>query len=214
MNLIRLLSLGVVCLLVVGCATPPEVKQALAAKDRAYSDNEQLMQQYRDLVASANSRYLKWHGYLKRLEMLDLAVEWATTNPEPTSGEAGAKYADIAKTVLGDKLVGLVNEIRLKKLPQRKGSDGKEVFSEGKNDSDMTRLVQRIPTLAVEIAEKADADVRSLTKQLDLSAYDDYRTNVEALRRLNAMVKRYLDIDVTVQRDDVKQLADAIKALQ
>jgi len=28
------------------------------------------------------------------------------------------------------------------------------------------------------------------------------------------MVKRYLDIDVTVKRDDVKQLADAIKTLR
>ena len=29
----------------VGCATPPEVKQALIAKDQAYVENERLMQQ-------------------------------------------------------------------------------------------------------------------------------------------------------------------------
>ncbi len=214
MNLTRLLSLSAGLALLVGCATPVEVKQALATKDQAYGDNQQLMEQYRALVESANSRYINWHRYLKQLEMLDLAVEWATTNPEPSGGEAGAKYADIAKTVLGDKIVGLVNEIRLKKLLPRKGSDGKEIFSEGKNEGDMTRLVQRLPGLVMQISEKADADASSLTKQLDLSAFDEYRTNVEALRRLNAMVKRYLDIDVTVKRDDVKQLADAIKTLR
>ena len=38
------------------CTTPPEVKQALAAKDQAYLENEQLMRQYRELVGNINSR--------------------------------------------------------------------------------------------------------------------------------------------------------------
>ena len=33
----------------VGCATPPEVKQALVAKDQAYVENERLMQHRPDL---------------------------------------------------------------------------------------------------------------------------------------------------------------------
>ena len=37
-------------LVFVGCATPPEIKQALVAKDQAYVENERLMQQYRELV--------------------------------------------------------------------------------------------------------------------------------------------------------------------
>ena len=35
-------------LVCIGCATPPEVKQALVAKDQAYAENERLMQQYRE----------------------------------------------------------------------------------------------------------------------------------------------------------------------
>jgi hypothetical protein len=37
---------------------------------------------------------------------------------------------------------------------------------------------------------------------------------VAALRRINAMIKSYLDIDVTVKRTDVKELADAIRTLR
>ena len=49
---------------------------------------------------------------------------------------------------------------------------------------------------------------------MDLSAFDHYTTNVAGLRRINSMIKQYLDIDVTVRREDVKELADAIKAVQ
>ena len=49
-------------------------------------------------------------------------------------------------------------------------------------------------------------------RPLDTSAYDDYRTNIAALRRINATVKEYLDIDVTVKPEDIRQLAEAVKA--
>jgi hypothetical protein len=47
-----------------------------------------------------------------------------------------------------------------------------------------------------------------------MTAFDDYRTNVAALRRINAMIKQYLDIDVTIKQDDVKQLVDAMRTLR
>ncbi len=45
----------------VGCATPPEVKQALVAKDQAYAENERLMQQYRELVGNVTARHQLWY---------------------------------------------------------------------------------------------------------------------------------------------------------
>ena len=47
----RLFAAGLLLSLLSGCATPPEVKQALIAKDQAYQQNAQLMEQYRELLA-------------------------------------------------------------------------------------------------------------------------------------------------------------------
>ena len=46
-----LVALSLVCL---GCSTPPEVKQALIAKDQGYAENQRLMEQYRELVSECH----------------------------------------------------------------------------------------------------------------------------------------------------------------
>jgi uncharacterized protein YfkK (UPF0435 family) len=47
-----------------------------------------------------------------------------------------------------------------------------------------------------------------------LTAFDQYRTNVEALRRINGLIKQYLDIDVTLSRSDTQSLADALRTVR
>ncbi len=221
MNPIRLALLSAGLALLAGCATPPEVKQALAAKDQTYDANAELMDQYRELVVSVNRRYGLWHRYLNNLELLDLALQWATTDPPHLpDGPSREELATISQKLIvgqrnqdrGKAIMKLVNEIRLKGLPERKGIDGTVIFAAGK--SDMTRLLQALPGLTSQIEEKVHADYREVIKDVDMSAFDDYKANVAGLRRINSMVKRYLDIDVTVPREDVKQLADAIKTLQ
>ena len=59
--------------LLTACATPPEIKQALAAKDQAYAENERLMQQYRELVSNITTRHLQWYRYVQTRLKLDLA---------------------------------------------------------------------------------------------------------------------------------------------
>ncbi len=49
---------------------------------------------------------------------------------------------------------------------------------------------------------------------VDLTAFDQYRNNVGALRRINAIIKQYLDIDVTLSRDEVQSLAEAVRTLR
>ena len=49
---------------------------------------------------------------------------------------------------------------------------------------------------------------------LDLTAFDQYRNNVEALRRINGIIKQYLDIDVTLSRNDTQSLADALRTVR
>jgi hypothetical protein len=238
--------------MLAGCVTPPEVKQALAAKEQSYTDNLALMQQYQTLVEGINERALHWSRYLKVRELLDLALKWATTNPSlGLDDKADAKFVEDVRKLLrggsrlarrqtefiqkqknneiiadadrltraeqrrlqvGDELIAKVNTMRLEGLPERKGLDGVNVFAKGQAGNNMTKLVQALPELINLAGEAAGTDYAIVTAQFDFSAFDDYRTNVTALRRINELIKRYLDIDVTVKDEDVRQLTDAVRA--
>ena len=192
------------------CSTPPEVKQALAGKDHAYAENEQLMQQYRELVSHITTRHLQWYRYVQTRLKLDLALQWATTNPRVADVPDAAMAEDDAAT-LGPDVLTLINAIRLKSLPERKGPTGQPLFAAGAGD--MSNLVQQLPDLIARV-EQHVAGGAQVPQTVDLTAFDRYRNNVEALRRLNGLIKQYLDIDVTLSRSDTQSLADALRAVR
>jgi hypothetical protein len=194
----------------IGCATPPEVKQALVAKDQAYVENERLMQQYRELVGNVTARHQLWYRYVQTRLKLNLALQWATTNPKLTN----VSDADLTKDdadLLGPEVLALVNDIRLKQLPERKGPTGQTMFLAGTGD--MTNLLQKLPELIARIEQRVEKDSQP-SSTLDLTVFDQYRTNVEALRRINGVIKQYLDIDVTLPPGDVQSLADALRTIR
>ncbi len=197
-------------LLCVGCATPPEVKQALITKDQAYAESERLMQQYRELVKQVTERHQQWSRYIHTRLMLDQALLWASTNPHVTD-VADAEVVTADAEVLGAKVISMVNEIRLKNLPERKAADGQVVFHAGAGD--MNNLLQKLPELIGRIEQRV-AEKSLASSTLDLTAFDHYRTNVEALRRINAIIKQYLDIDVTLSSSDVQSLAEGVRTLR
>jgi hypothetical protein len=204
---IPIVALSLLC---IGCATPPEVKQALIVKDQAYAGNERLMQQYRELVANVTERHLQWYRYVQTRQKLSLALQWATTNPKQTD----VPDADLTKDdadLLGPEVIGLINDIRLKNLPERKGPNGQVVFVAG--NGDMNNLLHKLPDLVGRIEDRVAKDSQ-VPSNVDLTAFDQYRTNVEALRRINAIIKQYLDVDVTVSRNEVQALADAMRGLR
>ena len=197
-------------LVCIGCATPPEVKQALVAKDQAYAENERLMQQYRELVKNVTTRHQQWYRYVQTRLKLNLALQWATTNPKL----ADVPDADLTKDdadLLGSEVIAIVNDIRLKQLPERKGPTGQAVFLAGTGD--MSNLLQKLPELIARVERRVEMDSQ-LSSTLDLTAFDQYRTNVEALRRINAVIKQYLDIDVTMSQGDIQSLADAVRTMR
>lgn len=192
------------------CSTPPEVKQALAGKDHAYAENEQLMQQYRELVSHITTRHLQWYRYVQTRLKLDLALQWATTNPRVADVPDAAMAEDDAAT-LGSDVLTLINAIRLKSLPERKGPTGQPLFAAGAGD--MSNLVQQLPDLIARVEQHVAAGAQ-VPQTVDLTAFDRYRNNVEALRRINGLIKQYLDIDVTLSRSDTQSLADALRAVR
>jgi len=197
-------------LLLSGCATPPEIKQALVAKDQAYVENERLMQQYRQLVSNITTRHQQWYRYVQSRLKLNLALQWATTNPTLTD----VPDVDLTKddaALLGPEIIAVVNDIRLKPLPERKGPDGQPVFHAGTGD--MSNLLQKLPELLDRIEQRVARDSQP-SSALDLTAFDQYRTNVEALRRINAVIKQYLDVDVTLPGSDIQALADALRTVR
>ncbi len=201
---------ALILLLSLGCATPPEVKQALAAKDQAYAENERLMQQYRELVSNITTRHLQWYRYVQTRLKLNLALQWATTNPKLLD----VADADLTKDdadLLGPEVIAAVNDIRLKNLPERKGPDGHVVFQTGTGD--MSNLLQKLPELIARIEQRVAKDAQGAAP-LDLTAFDQYRDNVEALRRINAVIKQYLEVDVSVPRTDIQALAEALRAVR
>jgi hypothetical protein len=201
------------------CVTPPEVKQALAAKEQAYNDNAALMQQYEMLVRNINDRTLYWSRFLKTREYLDLVLKLATAeklDPAKTDlyrrtirggvilserEKAGETLTPIetSRLQLGDKMMDRLQGVRLD--PAKPGQD-------------MNNLLRALPGLVTLAEDMAAADASIVAGQIDYGAFEDYRTNVAALRRINTMIKQYLDIDVTVKSADAQQLADVLLPLR
>lgn len=209
MSMLRILSLLIVTSF-AACTTPPEIKQALVSKDQVYAENEQLMQQYRELVGHITTRHQQWYRYVQTRLKLNLALQWATTNPRLTDIPDADLTRDDAD-LLGSDVMAVVNQIRLKSLPERKGPNGQPVFLAGTGD--MSHLVQQLPELIARVDRRVAADSQ-IPSAVDLTAFDMYRTNVEALRRINAIIKQYLDIDVTLSRTDTQALADALRQVR
>ncbi|OQW31769.1 MAG: hypothetical protein A4E19_00140 [Nitrospira sp. SG-bin1] len=205
----RTMIVALSVLLCVGCATPPEIKQALITKDRAYAENERLMQQYRELVGNVTQRHQHWYRYVQTRLKLNLALQWATINPKLTD-VADAELAKDDVDLLGSDVIALINEVRLKNLPERKGPTGQVLFQAGTGD--MNNLLQKLPELIGRVEQRVAKDSQAST--VDLTPFDQYRTNVEALRRINAIIKQYLDIDVTLSREDVQSLAETLRTLR
>ena len=202
-----LVALSMVCL---GCTTPPEVKQALIAKDQAYAENQRLMEQYRKLVTNVTDRHQQWYRHVQTRLKLNLALQWATTNPKVTD-VADVELAKDDAELLGPEVIALINDIRLKNLPERKGPNQQLIFSSGAGD--MNNLLQKLPDLVGRVERRVAKDSQ-VPSNVDLTAFDHYRANVEALRRINAVIKQYLDIDVTLSRDEVQSLADELRTLR
>ena len=216
--------------LLVGCVTPVEVKQALGNKDQAYAENKRLMEQYRELVTNINERYGHWNRFVKNSLMMDLAVKWATTNPKPDAGAAYVEIskklflgtpetdppseADVRRSKLGETILKTINKIRLKGLPERKDKEGNVIFQQGKTDNTMDHLVEELPGMIAAIEEKVDADQETFTQAIDMSPFDDYQTNLAALRKVNQIIRNYLEVDVTVKSEDVQELAEGVRSLR
>ena len=209
MRMLRMCT-WLMCASLAACTTPPEIKQALVAKDQGYAENEQLMGQYRELVGNITTRHLQWYRFIQTRLKLNLALQWATTNPKLVDIPDTTITEDDAK-VLGPEVIALINEIRLKSLPERKGPNGQPVFLAGSGE--MSNLIQQLPELIARIEQRVSADSRAASA-IDFTAFDKYRTNVEALRRINAIIKQYLDIDVTLSQNDTQALADAVRQVR
>lgn len=216
--------------LLMGCATPPEIKQSLVNKDQAYAENKRLMEQYRELVMNINERYGYWNRFIKNSLLMDLALKWATTNPK---SEAGTVYVDLSKKLivgvpetdqpsdaetrrlkLGEDILTAINKIRLKGLPERKDKQGLMIFQKGGATNTMDHLVENLPSLVAAINKKVDADQEVLAQSIDMNPFDDYQTNLAALRRVNQVIRNYLEVDVTVKSEDVQELAEGIRSLR
>jgi hypothetical protein len=78
----------------------------------------------------------------------------------------------------------------------------------------MDHLVEELPSLVAAIAEKVDADQEAFAQAIDMSPFDDYQTNLAALRRINQVIRNYLEIDVTVKSADVRELAEGVRSLR
>ncbi|MFO0698111.1 MAG: hypothetical protein U0236_02695 [Nitrospira sp.] len=212
-----LVALTLMC---IGCATPPEVKQALIAKDQAYAENARLMELHRELLVNIDERYRYWYQYTKQLALLNLALKWATTDPGPAdeSGRGALVSATIKEfgtdQDMRSALITAINHMRLKDLPERKDKQGAIVFEKGRGD--MGSLIREIPTLinVIHTHVEAERKLDEKTRPTDYSGFDDYQTNLASLRRINEMVKRYLDIDVTIDRADIRQLSESVKVLR
>ncbi|BFU90818.1 MAG: hypothetical protein NTAFB01_20050 [Nitrospira sp.] len=202
-----IVALSLVC---ISCTTPPEVNQALIDKDQAYAENERLMQQYRELVGYVTERHQQWYRYVQTRLKLNLALQWVTTNPKLTDVDDAELAKDDAE-LLGAEVITLINEIRLKNLPERKEPTGQVVFHAGIGD--MNNLLQKLPELIGRVEQRVAKD-SAASSTVDLTAFDQYRTNVQAVRRINAIIKQYLDIDVTLPRSEVQSIAEAARALR
>jgi hypothetical protein len=182
--------------------------------DQGYVENLQMMQQYRQLVNNIHERHRYWFQYAKHRLLIDLALRsmtqdyWRSTDTRPKEA-----YVDATAMVLGDPLVKVVNELRLASLKSHHGSDGSLKFEAGKPGNTAGKIVGRLPEVVNLVTEKVNQDYKKIVTG-KMSHFDSYRTNVGALRQINATIKRYLDIDVTVAPEDISEIARAIRQLQ
>jgi hypothetical protein len=215
----RCLSLiAIVVFIFVGCTTPPEIKQALVDMDTGYVENLQMMQQYRQLVNNIHQRHQDWFKYTRQRLLLDLALRSMTQDfwhPITRDGETISKeeHVDVTAMQLGGPIVQIVNELRLSGLTSQHGSDGSVKFESGNRGNTPGKIVVRLPEVVNLVTEKVDADYRKIVTG-EMSHFDSYLTNVGALRQINATIKRYLDIDVTIAPEDISEIAGAIRELQ
>ena len=77
---------------------------------------------------------------------------------------------------------------------------------------EMSNLVQQLPELIARIEQRVAADANA-PQAVDLTAFDHYRTNVDALRRINGLIKQYLNIDVTLSQTETQSLAEAVRTV-
>jgi hypothetical protein len=195
-----------------GCATPPPVKQAVVAVDQGYAENLAMMEQYRTLVVQTNERYALWSRYVQSRGLLNIAVKWATTDPLASeSPERAARRVDVESKLLGAELVELVNRARLQGLAARPGSDGGGFTANDKGT--MAGVVEALPGLVNAVNRRVDERMAELPAT-DLGGFGAYATNVAALRQINAAIKAYLDIDVTIKSEDLNELTQAIRGLR
>ena len=197
-----------------GCATPAPVKEALSSLDEAYADNAGLMRQYKEVVVQTNERYHLWNRYVQSRGLMNLAVKWSTTTPAAVTKEA----VDAEAKQLGEALVKLVNDVRMTGLPAADGTQG-EVFKQGGKDEKgqvktIAGVIEALPRMASIVNLRLDTLASERVKSNDLTPFDDYQTNLAALRQINTTVKTYLDIDVTIKPDDLKALVQSIRDLR
>jgi hypothetical protein len=188
-------------LLFAGCATPREVKQATAALDKGYEANVALMQQYRDTLDSINQLHHSWSRYIKTRHLLNLAIQCTTLDQSANAATLSARAG-----VLGSDVVAWINVHRLSGLQRQ------DPFAQG--TSNVNDLVQGLPVLASLIRKKVDAAIAAQEKVRDLTPFDQYAKNVTLLKNANGAVQEYLDIDVTVSKDDVESIVKAIEQLR
>jgi hypothetical protein len=186
--------------LLAGCATPLEIKQSTAALDKGYEANIALMQQYRDTIDSINQLHHSWSRYIRSRHLLNIAIQCATLEQKANAEKLPSKAA-----VLGPEIVEWINKHRLSGLQRQ------DPLADG--NSNVNDLVQGLPALASLIRKKVDAAIAAQEKFRDLTPFDQYAKDVALLKNANGAVKEYLDIDVTVSKDDVESIAKAIEEL-
>ena len=184
------------------------MKEALSSLDQGYAANAKLMAQYKQLADSFKERQMKWGLYVKSRTKLDLALRWATTDPQSPSAPQ-ADYVEESREQLGDELVSLVNRFRLHGLKSQNGNPNQVVFQAGTNTMDA--LIGAIPAFAHAVARRSAGEQVGLKSSS--AAFDDYAARVTALRRINHAIATYLNIDVTVRPEDVHDIATSVRTL-
>jgi len=208
-----LVCFGIATILTLtGCATPPAVKQAAESVDQGYANNLELMTQYRTLAVQVKERQALWSRYVKARSLLISTIKWATTDPVANdTADMASATVDEANEALGPELIALINKARLRDLPARAGSPGNVAFSDGAQ-TNLDSVIQSIPAFVNAINSKLDQEQAS--SDADFSGFEVYATNVAALRQINAAIKAYLDVDVTVKPEDLHEITQAIRSLR
>jgi len=161
-----------------------------------------MMRKYRDSVDALNRLQHNWARYVKVRMLLSLAVDWATLDPPPNLDD---RAMGAIRDQLGDEIVAWVNRNRLAGLRPR------PPLAAGKVKLD--QLLQELPELASLVRKKADRDLAASEQLKSLAPFDEYARRMAVLRSANVAVRDYLAVDVTVSKEDVNEIADAIKKL-